>query len=168
MSFAQQQQLILRVPESLAASINQVLSSANEEMQIEVKPVEGKMNHYTFVLQNKAYPALLQNLPCLLETHKTVDMKIFYKAGDIGQILCVYSDESSLEQALSEQKRLDDIDYMPHGITPPTSNIVKKKYSKTREKHTYAVDRIQAVLESIKSFETKETVLTQNYVILPW
>lgn len=152
------QQLILRVPECIAIQIRTTLDSIDKEQTIHIKPETGKQNYYQFILDDNTYPALLQNLPCLVESHKTVDMKIFYKAGDIGQILVVYLNEKSRDLAIFEQKILDDVEYIPHGLTIPTMNIIKKKYSRTREKQMYSFDKIQTVLDQIKIFEIKEKV----------
>ena len=156
MSSIQHQQLILRVPEELSERIHAILNTENGQMNIFITPIERHVDHYEFKLNDEVYPALLQNLPCLLESHKTVDMKIFYKSGDIGQILCVYPDESARDSALLEQKKLDEVKYMPHGLTPPAESIIKKKYSKTREKKAHSFERIQFVLEQIRSFDAKE------------
>lgn len=153
---SQHQQLVLRVPELLAERIHNVIDSDNDELSIQIRPEEGKAECFEFILDDIIYPALLQNLPSLVETHKTVDMKIFYKSGDVGQILVVYIDEAAREKALKEQRTLDEVQYHPHGLAPPTQNIIKKKYSKTRDKQTYSVEKIQHVVEQLKAFDSKD------------
>ena len=158
MSSIQHHQLILRVPEDVAERIHAILETENGQMLINIRPVEGKVDHYDFLLNDEVYPALLQNLPCIVESHKTLDMKIFLKAGDIGQILCVYRDEDQRVQAVNEQRQLDESKYLPHGLTPPTAHVIKKKYSKMREKDKHSMEQIFAVMEQVKTLDNKDKV----------
>lgn len=41
-------------------------------------------------MDGKKYPARLVDMPCVLETQKTLDKKTFFKSGDVGQMLIVY------------------------------------------------------------------------------
>lgn len=41
-------------------------------------------------MDGKKYPARLVDMPCVLETQKTLDKSTFFKSGDIGQMLIVY------------------------------------------------------------------------------
>jgi TATA-binding protein-associated factor Taf7 len=43
-----------------------------------------------FTLDGKEFPARLVNLPCNLETMKTLDNTSYFKSGDVGQMLVVY------------------------------------------------------------------------------
>lgn len=36
------------------------------------------------------YRVVQANAPCVIEVHKTLDNKSFYKSGDIGQVLLVW------------------------------------------------------------------------------
>jgi TATA-binding protein-associated factor Taf7 len=85
-------------------------------------------------------------------------MKIFYKAGDIGQILYVYLNEKELQQGLQDLKIVDDVSYCSHGLTPPTKNIVQKKFLKSREQQNYTNDRIQMIVDQIKVLDMKDKV----------
>lgn len=41
-------------------------------------------------MDGKKYPARLVDMPCVLETQKTLDRSTFFKSGDVGQMLIVY------------------------------------------------------------------------------
>lgn len=43
-------------------------------------------------------------------------------------------------------------DYMPSGVTPPTADIVKRRFELTRKSETFLPYRIRAVIEEINSF----------------
>lgn len=75
---------------------------------------------------------MLAQLPCILETHKTYDDNLFYKSGEIGQIFVVTDKED-------ERKALETLDEIPNGITPPNTNIVKRKYEKTHKYTAFPV-----------------------------
>ena len=99
------QQLVLRLPESLTADINQEMAENGEMNPVEVKP-QGEIAtqnmiyaylifywsediapvFFQFHYKNKHYPALLINMPCNIETHKTFDNITFFKSADIGQV----------------------------------------------------------------------------------
>ena len=45
---------------------------------------------YLFRIDGKSYPAKLVDLPCNVETLKTLDSTVYYKSADVGQMLVVY------------------------------------------------------------------------------
>ncbi|CAN0495051.1 unnamed protein product, partial [Hapterophycus canaliculatus] len=49
-----------------------------------------RRNRFAFTMDGKKYPARLVDMPCVLETQKTLDKKTFFKSGDVGQMLIVY------------------------------------------------------------------------------
>lgn len=73
-----------------------------------------------------AVGAATAQLPTILETHKTYDDNFFYKSGEIGQIFVVADREE-------ERRALEQQDEIANGITPPNTNVVKRKYDKTRK-----------------------------------
>lgn len=85
--------------------------------------------------QLERYPALLTNLPCIVETHKTHDKTTFYKSQDIGQVLQVFNSiEERNEMRIDSNKfQKDGFEHVnPSGLTPPTSMIVPRKFLRTR------------------------------------
>ncbi|CAK4085568.1 unnamed protein product [Aphanomyces euteiches] len=118
------EQYLLRVPKKVGAELRKKM----QEKEVRgVDVVAGADNkHFKFHIDEKELPATLCELPCILETHKTYDDNLFYKSGEIGQILLVH--DSPEEQMLYEP-----VTELPSGITPPTTNIVKRKYAKTRK-----------------------------------
>lgn len=106
---------------------------------------------------------IIAQLPCILETHKTYDDNFFYKSGEIGQVspgmrllLFVFclgcrkrvanewsvglSTTCSMQVFIvtdkeEERKVLEEQEEVPNGVTPPNTNVVKRKYEKTK-RHT--------------------------------
>lgn len=167
----QQQQLILRLPDDLAGIVRKLLrenesneqkrrqpaSSADSDTpkiisQIDVKPEdpEKPSNNFTFSIGDDEYPALLSNLPTPVESHKTFNNKIFLKSADIGQVLHVFHSEKERESHKARICKTTYGDYNPHGLTPPTQDIVERRFDLTRKDTTeYMPYKIRQVVEEI-------------------
>lgn len=50
-------------------------------------------------------------------------------------------------------------DYMPSGITPPTADIVRRRFEPTRKNETYLPYRIRSVIDEIGHFGNGTGVL---------
>ncbi|RLN48194.1 hypothetical protein BBJ29_000289 [Phytophthora kernoviae] len=81
-------------------------------------------------------------LPCILETHKTYDDNFFYKSGEIGQIFVVTDKEE-------ERKQLEIQEEIPNGLTPPNTNVVKRKYEKTKKTTPFPKNDVARVEEDL-------------------
>ena len=138
-SVTTQQQVILRLPEDLAERIRKLISDGQQTdksgaLVIDIQPQENQASDkYIFIFQNERYNALLANLPTNVETHKTFDKKIFIKTGDVGQILIVFKTERERDLAYSRTCKTLNGDYYPSGLTPPTVDIVRRKFELTRK-----------------------------------
>lgn len=62
------------------------------------------------------------DLPCVVETYKTRDRKMYFKSGDVGQMLIVHNSEEEAQDVPLEY---------PSGLTPPTTNITKRRFQRT-------------------------------------
>jgi hypothetical protein len=92
----------------------------------------------------------LLNLPTPLEAHKTIDNKIFLKAADIGQMLQVFKKEKERDLMKSRICKTSHGDYAPSGLTPPTYDIVKRRFEMTRiNEDTFLPYKIRQVTEEI-------------------
>uniref|UniRef100_A0A7S3M8N5 TAFII55 protein conserved region domain-containing protein n=1 Tax=Spumella elongata TaxID=89044 RepID=A0A7S3M8N5_9STRA len=103
-------------------------------------------------MNGKEYPALLMNLPTIVETHKTFDNKIFLKSGDIGQVLQVFETAAERDVMRGQICKTINGDYMPSGLTPPTADIVKRRFELTRKNDSYLPYRIRSVIDEIGHF----------------
>ncbi|ETW05408.1 hypothetical protein H310_03176 [Aphanomyces invadans] len=137
------EQYLLRVPKKVAVDLRKKM--AEKEVR-GVDVVAGADNrNFKFRIDDTELPATLCQLPCIVETHKTYDEKLFYKSGDIGQILLVHDTPE-------EQMLYETVTELPGGITPPTTNIVKRKYAKTRKNPIFPkndVARVEDMLVKI-------------------
>lgn len=131
----------------------------------------------------RVFPARLVNLPCVVEVHKTVDYVTLFKSADVGQMVVVYKDEAAmLEDMLREEEERgkmrekggkDDegkaelslraqLDYYHSGLTPPTTNIVRRRFAETRMHGPYpaaTVAKVQGELAAhVAALEEKREV----------
>jgi hypothetical protein len=159
-----QHQVLIRLPHELTDVVRQRLHEGqSEDLVLEVKPAhDGNLNKFDVQIEDNIYPAMLCNLPSPLETHKTLDNKVLYKSGNIGQILIVFMTEDQfLNHAKTQLQKLDGVTYLDSGITPPTTNIVQRKYSKTRRHNPQPPDKISVVADEILNLANNKEIVEE-------
>ncbi len=123
--------LLLQVPNDVAAQFQRLL---REEPQgspgVRVtfdEPAEGAPQTARLSVGGEALPGRLCRLPTVVEVHKSLDgpSGTYYKANQIGQMLVVDRDA----QALPTEAEL------PHGLSAPTANIRRRKWTRASQKH---------------------------------
>lgn len=80
----------------------------------------------TFKFQGEKLNGKLVDLPCIIESYKTLDKSNYYKSGDIGQMFLFPEEGENLDNAMENFK-------LNSGITPPTRNIRKRKFRRFPE-----------------------------------
>ncbi|KAI0748104.1 TAFII55 protein conserved region-domain-containing protein [Daedaleopsis nitida] len=89
-----------------------------------------------FHIGNNTYSSKLVDLPCIIESHKTLDNKQMFKVADICQMLVV-EDKISGEDALSNRGNFNIDEFIwPHGITPPLKHVRKRRFRKRVNRRT--------------------------------
>ncbi|XP_062611714.1 transcription initiation factor TFIID subunit 7-like isoform X2 [Saccostrea cucullata] len=135
--FDLEQQFILRLPPGPAMALRQdIQSSSNtlkDRLSIETQP---DLRHANVRYGNQIFHGKLVDLPSIVETLKTVDMKTFYKTADVCQMLICKSDEemSQDENESPKKKEKDKKHLWNHGITRPLKNVRKRRFRKTLKK----------------------------------
>jgi hypothetical protein len=98
---------------------------------------------FFFTFENEEYPATLVDLPCVTEVYKTADRTALYKSGDVGQILIVRmppppaggsggGGAAAGKEEGSGGGGAKPRHYVhPHGLTPPTQHIVRRRFRRT-------------------------------------
>lgn len=86
-------------------------------------------------------PAKLVDLPTIIESLKTIDNKSFYKTADICQMLhCKEEDDQTTDEEVTSKTKKKDPNKVdkkflwPHGVTPPTKNVRRRRFRKTLKK----------------------------------
>ncbi|KAI0780959.1 TAFII55 protein conserved region-domain-containing protein [Trametes elegans] len=89
-----------------------------------------------FHVGNNTYSSKLVDLPCIIESQKTLDNKQMFKVADICQMLVIEKKIPS-EDALSNQKSFNIDEFIwPHGITPPLHHVRKRRFRKRVNRRT--------------------------------
>lgn len=139
-------QFILRLPSEPAKVLREAVrtnSSLKDRFAIQI---DNDMRHGQVRVDHYLLGAKVVDLPTIVESLKTMDSKSFYKTADICQMLiCKEDDDQTTTDEDSPQKKKKDPNKVekkylwPHGITPPTKNVRKRRFRKTlKKKHLEA------------------------------
>ncbi|CAN0327803.1 unnamed protein product, partial [Laminaria digitata] len=90
MSSTTYRQLVLRLPDGLKETMRDRVAADTGLDGVDFTPTKKGSRRFTFTMDGKTYPARLVDLPCIVETQKTLDRSTFFKSGDVGQMLVVY------------------------------------------------------------------------------
>ncbi|XP_030621797.1 transcription initiation factor TFIID subunit 7 [Chanos chanos] len=139
-------QFILRLPPEYASTVRRIAQSSSmnlkDRLTIELH-ADGR--HGIVRVDRVPLACKLVDLPCILESQKTVDKKTFYKTADVCQML-VCTVDGDLYPPLEEptgttdgksKKKDKDKDkkfVWNHGITCPLKNTRKRRFRKTAKK----------------------------------
>ncbi|KAG6446531.1 transcription initiation factor TFIID subunit 7 [Manduca sexta] len=135
-------QFVLRLPEEPAKTLRELLKSGDSLKNRLTIQMDSDMRHGQVRLDHWLMHSKVVDLPTIVESLKTIDNKSFYKAADICQMM-ICKDEpdqpSTEEESPAKNKKKDpykvDKKFLwPHGITPPTKNIRKRRFRKTLKK----------------------------------
>lgn len=105
-----------------------------DRSEIGIKPLNREGRRTIVRVRDKQYAATLVDLPCIIEGMKSWDKRMFYKSGDITQMLLVLGPVQNEQEALDyplpkEVIVLDDKTYQyAHGVTPPLKHVRKRRF----------------------------------------
>ncbi|XP_076654590.1 TATA-box binding protein associated factor 7 [Halictus rubicundus] len=135
-------QFILRLPPEPSRVLRETLRSGlplKDRLSIKLEPDlrYGEVRFDHWLLHTKVV-----DLPTIVESLKTIDNKSFYKTADICQLLiCKEEDdhtttdeESPVRQKKKDPNKVDKKFLWPHGVTPPTKNVRRRRFRKTLKK----------------------------------
>ncbi|KAI0079872.1 hypothetical protein K474DRAFT_1689533 [Panus rudis PR-1116 ss-1] len=103
-----------------------------------------------FHIGNNLYSAKLVDLPCIIESQKTLDNKHMFKVADICQMLVV-EERIPNEDVVTQQKNFNIDEFIwPHGITPPLHHVRKRRFRKrlARSQIETVEQEVERLLES--------------------
>ncbi|CAM9998480.1 unnamed protein product [Pylaiella littoralis] len=132
MSSTAYRQLVLRLPDGLKETMRKAVAGDEALDGVDFTPEQKGSRRFTFTMEGKKYPARLVDMPCVLETQKTLDKSTFFKSGDVGQMLIVYKDENAYKKDDGNASGVGPHKFYPDGLTPPTKNIVRRRFVKAR------------------------------------
>lgn len=137
---------VLRLPQEYASTVRRIAQSGSMNLKDRLTiQLHADGRHGIVRVDRVPLAAKLVDLPCVLETMKTVDKKTFYKTADVCQML-VCTLDGDLYPPLEEptgtvdgktKKKDKDKDkkfIWNHGITYPLKNTRKRRFRKTAKK----------------------------------
>ncbi|XP_014479217.1 PREDICTED: transcription initiation factor TFIID subunit 7 [Dinoponera quadriceps] len=135
-------QFILRLPPEPARILKDTLSNGlplKDRLSIKL---ENDMRYGEVRFDHWLLHAKVVDLPTIVESLKTIDNKSFYKTADICQmVICKEEDdhtatdeESPVKQKKKDPNKVDKKFLWPHGITPPSKNVRRRRFRKTLKK----------------------------------
>ncbi|KAJ7591516.1 TAFII55 protein conserved region-domain-containing protein [Mycena floridula] len=114
-----------------------------------------------FHIGNNLYSAKLVDLPCIIESQKTLDNKQMFKVADICQMLVVEKRIENDEPASNKNFNFDEFIW-PHGLTPPLHHVRKRRFRKRINKRT-----IESVEQEVERLLDEDSLATEvKYDIL--
>lgn len=135
-------QFILRLPSEPARVLREALRSSLPLKDRLMIKLENDMRYGEVRFDHWLLHAKVVDLPTIVESLKTIDNKSFYKTADICQMLiCKEEDdhtatdeESPVKQKKKDPNKVDKKFLWPHGITPPSKNVRRRRFRKTLKK----------------------------------
>jgi len=143
-------QFILRLPTEPSSALREAIrsgaSNLKERLFIQLEP--DKVSNTQYLRRGHVqfdgwnFTSRLVDLPTIIESHKTIDSKTFYKTADLCQMLICKEgegwnddeDESSPMKKKKDPNKVDRKYLWPHGIGPPLKNCRKRRFRKTLKK----------------------------------
>ncbi|KNZ78429.1 Transcription initiation factor TFIID subunit 7 [Termitomyces sp. J132] len=109
-----------------------------------------------FHIGNSTYSAKLVDLPCIIESQKTLDNKQMFKVADICQMFVV---DRKLEndEPIAHQTNFNIDEFIwPHGMTPPLHHVRKRRFRKRVNRRT-----IESVEQEVERLLAEDSLATE-------
>ncbi|KAK0703729.1 TAFII55 protein conserved region-domain-containing protein, partial [Lasiosphaeria miniovina] len=109
---------------------------SNGGADVQMKFLDDEGRRIMFTIQGQAYAAILLDLPTITEGMKSWDKKSMVKSADICQMLLVFAQVASEEEAKKAilPKAVEHGLRWPHGITPPMHDARNRRFRKRLSK----------------------------------
>lgn len=165
-------QFIMRLPEEPAKILREVLKSGDNLKNRLTIQIENDMRHGEVRFDHWLMHAKIVDLPTIMESLKTIDNKSFYKTADIAQMMiCKYEpDQPTVEEEQPPKNKKKDpykVDkkfLWPHGITPPTKNVRKRRFRKTLKKKYVEAPEIEKEVKRLLRADNEAVSVTWEVI----
>lgn len=157
--------LIIRLPEDW---IIQMTDGASLDITPLTYPSESPNRVFGVSLKSQSSIAFLLDLPCIIESHKTVDYINFFKVSDIAQMLYVLpesekDDPRNKDSSLNHMLIPDERYKARSGITPGTHDITSRFFKRESHESPEEVTRVESFIKSV--MENGSAVLVDEELI---
>ncbi|KAI6036309.1 TAFII55 protein conserved region-domain-containing protein [Pisolithus microcarpus] len=115
-----------------------------------------------FHIGHNLYSFKLVDLPCIIESQKTLDNKQMFKVADICQMLVIEKRIQEEEAVIANRNVNVDEFIWPHGITPPLHHARKRRFRKRVNRRT-----IESVEEEVERLIAADSLAAEvKYEVL--
>uniref|UniRef100_A0A6P8IDU8 Transcription initiation factor TFIID subunit 7-like n=1 Tax=Actinia tenebrosa TaxID=6105 RepID=A0A6P8IDU8_ACTTE len=153
-------QFILRLPQKQADFVRNALTAGTLKDKLSIE-FQADNRYATVRVNGEALSSKLVDLPCLIESHKTLDCKSFYKTADVCQLLvCSNGDHDSPEDENKHHKKESKKFIWNHGITPPLKNGRKRRFRKMAKKKVSESPEIEKEVKRLLRTDLSATTVT--------
>ncbi|CAG9309914.1 unnamed protein product [Blepharisma stoltei] len=155
-----EEHLILRVPEDWLRELD-----PNSKLEIipDNNSDEDPGRFFQIKLNTLESVGFLLDLPCIVETHKTLDYINCFKTSDISQLLYIVPEhektnprakKTSLSRMLIKGEKYK----VKSGITPGTHNITSRFFKREVEENPEEVSKVEALIKNVMECGTARVV----------
>ena len=168
-----EEHVILRLDPALAQRVQNQINQEGYPKDLQINFNSSRTAIIAF--QELEREAILVDLPCIIESQKTIDKKQFYKINDICQMLVVSGGggnsgtedkiNSHLNSHLFPDQQQQQQSYRwPHGLTAPLWNVRSRIFKKTKNKGLSG-DDVEILVQSL--LERDAQSINTEYSIQP-
>ncbi|XP_063703512.1 transcription initiation factor TFIID subunit 7 [Culicoides brevitarsis] len=169
-------QFILRLPEEPAQALREaVREGANNlkdrlSIRLDNDVRYGEVRYDQWLMHAKVV-----DLPTIIESLKSVDLKNFYKTADICQMMICkmepeeqpIEEESPSKNKKKDPNKVDKKFLHPHGVTPPLKNVRRRRFRKTLKKKYVEAPEIEKEVKRLlrvdnEAVSVKWEVITED------
>ncbi|XP_029166579.1 transcription initiation factor TFIID subunit 7-like [Nylanderia fulva] len=138
-----EEQFILRVPEGLKSEMENEIRNKGYIQNSSIEILEN--NRAIFKYKDSEHQGVIVRLPCIIESHKTLDCKQYYKVSDVSTMIYILPKE--IEGAESEiETRIKLIELS--GLSPPLKFCKIRRFRK-RSSKSFIIEEIEAKVREL-------------------
>ncbi|CAG9782116.1 unnamed protein product [Diatraea saccharalis] len=165
-------QFIMRLPEEPAKLLRGILKSGDNLKNRLTIQIDNDMRHGEVRFDHWLMHAKIVDLPTVIESMKTIDNKSFYKTADICQMMICKDEpdqppteeESPAKNKKKDPYKVDKKFLWPHGITPPTKNVRKRRFRKTLKKKFVEAPEIEKEVKRLLRADNEAVSFTWEVI----
>mmetsp|Transcript_31989 Transcript_31989/g.55138 ORF Transcript_31989/g.55138 Transcript_31989/m.55138 type:complete len:188 (-) Transcript_31989:2154-2717(-) len=156
-------QVIIRFPEHIAQTL-----SPEALVTFCPMPVPGEENFRVFEVQVEAqtYYGVLLDLPCIIESQKTLDYINYFKSADISQMLFILESIEGMRERGSTLSRMlvkGEKYKAKSGISPGTRNITSRFFRREILENPEEVRSVELLIKSV--MESGSTKIVEEELV---
>ncbi|XP_023935320.1 transcription initiation factor TFIID subunit 7 [Bicyclus anynana] len=164
-------QFIMKMPAEPAKALKELIRSGENFKNRLTIQMDNDMRHGEVRFDHWLLHAKTVDLPTIVESWKTIDRKSLYKTADICQMLICKEEidpqpeeETPVKNKKKDPHKVDKKYLWPHGITPPTKNVRKRRFRKTLRKKCSEAPEIEKEVKRLLRADNEAVSVTWEVI----